>query len=208
MKKTLIIIFIFLALGVTACENNTKKSVNNETTSAVNNLNTTNQTAENNKAASTAAADNSSTSKQSTLGGEQKSNTNNQVSSNTENNNLNQQSKKQEYKAKLDKIQLGFKGFDSTKATTNDMYQQVCKEYTQWDAALNEIYGVLKTQLSASDMKQLQSDELQWIKDRDAKAKSDASEMAGGTMEKVLYQGSMAKSTKERCYLLVDKYMK
>lgn len=112
------------------------------------------------------------------------------------------------YKAKLDKIELGFKGFDDATATTNDMYQKVCREYKQWDDALNEIYGVLKVQLSPGDMKNLQNEELQWIKDRDAKAKSDASEMAGGTMEKVLYEGSLSKSTKERCYVLVDKYMK
>jgi uncharacterized protein YecT (DUF1311 family) len=57
-------------------------------------------------------------------------------------------------------------------------------------------------------MKKLQSEEIQWIKDRDTKAKSDSAEMAGGSMEKVLYEGSLAESTKERCYVLVDKYMK
>lgn len=132
----------------------------------------------------------------------------NQSSSNSQSNTPNQVSKKQEYKAKLDKIKLEFKGSNSASATTNDMYQEVIKEYKQWDAALNEIYGVLKTQLSATDMKKLQNEELQWIKDRDAKAKKDAAEMAGGTMEKVLYQGSLANSTQARCYELVDKYMK
>lgn len=132
----------------------------------------------------------------------------NQSSSNTQSNPSNQGSKKQEYKAKLDKIKLEFKGANSPSATTNDMYQEAYKEYKQWDTALNEIYGVLKTQLSATDMKKLQNEELQWIKDRDAKAKKDAAEMAGGTMEKVLYAGSLANSTQERCYQLVDKYMK
>jgi uncharacterized protein YecT (DUF1311 family) len=132
----------------------------------------------------------------------------NQSSSNPQSSNLNQGSKKQEYKAKLDKIKLEFKGYNSASATTNDMYQEVCKEYKEWDAALNEIYGVLKVQLSASDMKNLQNEELQWIKDRDATAKNAAAEMAGGTMEKVLYQGSLANSTQERCYELIDKYMK
>lgn len=130
------------------------------------------------------------------------------LSTATTSNNLNQESKKQEYKDKLDKIELGFKGFDEAAATTNDMYQHVCNEYKQWDDALNEVYGVLEAQLSASDMKKLQSEESQWIKDRDDKAKNDAAEMAGGSMEKVLYEGSLAKSTKERCYVLVDKYMK
>jgi uncharacterized protein YecT (DUF1311 family) len=134
------------------------------------------------------------------------------TSTTTENSNqsnrLSQQSKKEEYTAKLDKFASEFKKFDNASASTNDMYQEACKEYKQWDDALNEIYGLLKIQLSTSDMKKLQSEEIQWIKDRDAKAKKDASEMSGGSMEKVLYESSMARSTKERCYVLVDKYIK
>ena len=87
------------------------------------------------------------------------------------------------------------------------MYQEECKEHKEWDDELNDIYSVLKAQLSPSDMKNLQSEEIQWIKDRDTKAKSDSAQMAGGTMEKVLYEGSLTKSTRERCYVLVDKYM-
>ena len=134
--------------------------------------------------------------------------TDNKTKSNTESNATNQETKKQEYKAKLDKIELGFKGFDDAAATTKDMYQEACEKYKQWDDELNDIYGVLKVQLSPSDMKNLQNEEIQWMKDRDTKAKNDAAEMAGGSMEKVLYEGSLAKSTKERCYVLVDKYMK
>ena len=209
MKKTIIILLLALALGLAGCENNTKKSVNNQTTSAetTDKSNATEQTTSNNE-------EKSNTDNQTTSNNQEKPNTNNQSnsntqsSSNTKSNNFNQESKKQEYKAKLDKIELEFKGFDDAAATTNDMYQKACKEYKQWDDALNEIYGVLKVQLSESDMKGLQREEIQWIKDRDAKAKNDAAEMAGGSMEKVLYQGSLAKSTKERCYVLVDKYMK
>lgn len=190
MKKNIIIILFVLvsALGLAGCQNNTEKSADNQTIPASTNdkTNTTEKTTPNNQ---------------------EKSNTDNQPSSNTQSNNTNQESKKQEYKAKLDKIELGFKGFDDD-VTTNDMYQHACKEHKQWDDVLNEIYGVLRVQLSPSEMKKLQSEEIQWIKDRDAKAKKDAAEMAGGTMEKVLFAGSLAKSTKERCYVLVDKYMK
>ena len=108
----------------------------------------------------------------------------------------------------MDNIELGFKDFDNTENTTKDMRDHANERYKQWDAALNEIYGVLKMQLSDSDMKNLQNEEIQWIKKRDAKAKEASSEMKGGTMEPVLYTGSLAKSTKERCYELVDKYMK
>ncbi|OPJ60152.1 lysozyme inhibitor LprI family protein [Clostridium chromiireducens] len=191
MKKSIIIFLLAIVFGLVGCDNTTKESVNKqpmETTTAANN--------EVNSKEKTTSNDN------------EKSSDNNKVSFNDKSNNTNQESKKQEYKAKLDNIELGFKGFNDANATTNDMYQEACKEHKQWDDALNEIYGVLKAQLPASDMKKLQNEELQWIKDRDAKAKKDAEEMAGGTMEKVLFQGSLANSTKERCYVLVEKYMK
>jgi uncharacterized protein YecT (DUF1311 family) len=88
------------------------------------------------------------------------------------------------------------------------MYQEACKEQKQWDDVLNDIYGILRVRLSTSDMEKLQSEEIQWVKDMDDEAKKDAAEMAGGTMEKVLFVGSLANSTKEICYVLIDKYMK
>lgn len=133
--------------------------------------------------------------------------TDSQPKSSNESNTTKQKTKKQEHKNKLDEIELGFKGLADKAVTTNDMYEEACKEHKQWDDELNSIYNALKVQLSQSDMKSLQKEEIQWIKDRDSKAKKDASEMAGGTMEKVLYVGSMAESTKERCYVLVEKYM-
>lgn len=203
MKKSIIIFLLVIAFGLVSCDNTTKESVNKQpaetTTTANNDVNSKEQISSNNKIDSK---------KQTTSNNDEKSSDNNKVSSDAKSNNTNQKSKKQEYKAKLDNIELEFKGFSDASATTYDMYQEACREYKQWDDVLNEIYGVLKAQLPASDMKKLQNEELQWIKDRDAKAKKDAEEMAGGTMEKVLFQGSLANSTKERCYVLVDKYMK
>lgn len=191
MKKSIITILLVIAFGIIGCGNTTKESVNNQPTETTTETN-----------------DEQNSTEQNTSNSNDKSSNNNKESSNTKSNNINQESQKQEYKAKLDKIELGFKGAYDTATTTNDMYQEACKEYKQWDDVLNEIYGVLKSQLSASDMKKLQSEEIQWIKDRDDKAKKDAEEMAGGTMEKVLFEGSLANSTKERCYVLVEKYMK
>ncbi|WP_455539357.1 lysozyme inhibitor LprI family protein [Terrisporobacter sp.] len=54
----------------------------------------------------------------------------------------------------------------------------------------------------------MKSEEVVWIKHRDKKAENDASEYAGGTMEGLVYVGSLADSTKERCYELVNTYMK
>ncbi|WML33640.1 lysozyme inhibitor LprI family protein [Clostridium sp. OS1-26] len=118
-------------------------------------------------------------------------------------------SKKEEYRAKLDKIQLELKALDEKDASGKTLYMREAanERYKRWDAALNEIYGVLKGQLSASDMKKLQSEEIKWISNRDAKAKEESSSMKGGTMESVIYMNSMANTTENRCYELVEKYM-
>lgn len=120
-----------------------------------------------------------------------------------------QGSKKQEYRTKLDSIELGLKDLNEKgySGTTAEMRATANENYKRWDTALNEIYNVLKGQLSASDMKKLQSEEIQWIANRDAKAKEASLEMKGGTMESVLYTSSLADTTKKRCYELVEKYM-
>ncbi|MBV7276295.1 DUF1311 domain-containing protein [Clostridiaceae bacterium UIB06] len=118
-------------------------------------------------------------------------------------------SKKQEYKTKLDIIGVELKKLDvKDSGTTADMREAANERYKKWDSALNEIYGVLRGDLSSSDMKKLQNEEIQWISDRDAKAKKASSEMKGGTMEPVIYINSLADTTKQRCYELVEKYMK
>ena len=191
MKKFIIIIHLAVLFGLVGCGNNLKENIDNkpadESIDVNNKIDSKEQAASNNQ---------------------NKSDGDNQVNSSTKNNNQNQESQKEKYKAKLDKMNLDFEKSSNAAITTNDMYQEACKEQKQWDDILNEIYGILKVQLSDSDMKKLQSEEIQWIKDRDEKAKKDAAEMAGGTMEKVLYMWSLANSTKERCYVLVDKYMK
>lgn len=185
MKKGIGIMILLLALGLVGCGSNVATNGNNEPSKAVTDVNSQSK-----------EEANTSTQEKTNIKTDQPSNK------------PNEESKKQKYRAKLDIIELGFKDFSSTEKSTQDMRAHANERYKQWDNALNEIYGVLKVQLSASDMKKLQNEELQWIKKRDAKAKEDASEMKGGTMENVLYADSLAQSTKERCYELVEKYMK
>lgn len=40
--------------------------------------------------------------------------------------------------------------------------------YQMWDGSMNEIFGGLQKQLSASDMVGLKSEQRQWMKDRNA----------------------------------------
>ena len=89
-----------------------------------------------------------------------------------------EESKKQEYINKLDNIEAGLKALDKKDSgTTADMLAAANERYKRWDAALNEIYNALKAQLTSTDMKKLQSEEIQWISDKDAKAKKAAEEM-------------------------------
>ncbi|KJJ40318.1 hypothetical protein UM89_20530 [Bacillus subtilis] len=80
--------------------------------------------------------------------------------------------------------------------------------YQMWDGLLNEIYGALQKQLSASDMAALKIEQRQWIKDRDAAAQKRYDEEGGGSLSRVVQTEELAKQTKERCYELVNTYMK
>ncbi len=132
-------------------------------------------------------------------------------SSTKENNNVSktQESTKQIYKNKLDAIELGMKDLDDLKGgSTLEMKSAAKEEYERWDRALNEIYGVLQKQLSSDDMNELKDEEIKWIESRDEQAKKDSLKYKGGTAETLIYGMSLGQSTKERCYELVEKYMK
>lgn len=122
------------------------------------------------------------------------------------------QSRKQEYKNKLANIDKELKSSKEAKeaesGVTYAMKIYANKQYESWDKALNEIYSVLKQQLPADEMKKVQAEEIQWIKEKEDKAKKAASEFEGGTFAGVAYSDSLAQTTKARCYELVDRYMK
>lgn len=117
---------------------------------------------------------------------------------------------KDEYINKLNSTEKGMSDLDYLyKSGTNG--ELVEAEYTRlkrWDNMLNEIYSLLKTQLTESEMNELKSKQRSWIEYRDKTAKNEASENSGGTLYNVVYNGSLARLTKERCYELVNTYMK
>lgn len=82
------------------------------------------------------------------------------------------------------------------------------ERYELWDALLNEVYGVLKTQLSDKEMQQLRTKQREWITYRDAKADEESLAYAGGTAEGLVYISVLANLTEARCYTLVNDYMK
>ena len=125
--------------------------------------------------------------------------------------NSNTSSTKQIYLEKLNKLDEDLnkslkEKYDS--GITLQMVEAGSEEYSQWDNILNEIYSELKQQLTEKEMDKLTEEELNWIKIRDEKSEAAANEFKGGTMEPLNKVMSLITSTKERCYELVNQYMK
>ncbi|MGL4570822.1 MAG: lysozyme inhibitor LprI family protein [Clostridium sp.] len=99
----------------------------------------------------------------------------------------------------IDKMEPGY--------TDPEMRQNASAEYTAWDNELNDIYGYLKNNLPQDKFKVLEKEEVQWIKDKEAKAKKNSEQYKGGTMERLEYICTLASETKNRCYELVNNYM-
>ncbi|WP_298470158.1 lysozyme inhibitor LprI family protein [Psychrobacillus sp. FSL K6-4046] len=117
---------------------------------------------------------------------------------------------KEAYLSKLDEIEDSLKEFDKVyeSGTQADMNQAKSETFKRWDEALNEIYDVLKEQLTESDFEDLKKEQEDWIVQRDQIAEEKSQEAEGGTLEPFLYASALADLTKERCYELVNKYMK
>lgn len=77
-----------------------------------------------------------------------------------------------------------------------------------WDGLLNEIYEVLEKQLPAEEMEQLRKEQREWIDNRDQTAKEASLKYEGGTMEQLEYVKVENDLTEERCFELVENYMK
>ena len=117
------------------------------------------------------------------------------------------QSRKGEYLQKLGDIEYEVSLIDYG-VSTMEMQGASYEVLDKWDKALNDIYGVLKAQLSSSDMEDLKIKQREWIKLRDTSADKAGSEFEGGSMEELTYTDVLGSMTRERCYYLVNEYMK
>jgi uncharacterized protein YecT (DUF1311 family) len=119
--------------------------------------------------------------------------------------------RRQEFLEKLDNIQKELDALpvkkDSDAGITNAMRSYYGISYDMYDKAINEIYTLLKNQLSSETMKTLQAEQIKWIKQKEADANKEASQFKGGTFEFVAFNSSLYESTKKRCYELVNNYM-
>ena len=122
-----------------------------------------------------------------------------------------QHSYKNEYINKLNLIEESMSDLDYLyeSGVTIDLVEAEGIRIKRWDDMLNEIYALLKVQLTEREMKELKNKQLNWIKYRDKTADNEAyAESGGGSLYNVVYNGSLARLTKERCYELVNIYMK
>ncbi|MCM3722838.1 lysozyme inhibitor LprI family protein [Solibacillus isronensis] len=121
---------------------------------------------------------------------------------------------KEKYLAKLADVEKSVKEFDEIFDQIFDQGIQVemtaaeGEIFSKWDMLLNEIYADLKKTLPPNDMSKLREEQRDWLEYRDEKATEDALQYKGGSMETLQYESTQAQLTKERCYQLVDLYMK
>lgn len=131
------------------------------------------------------------------------------VASEAINNELLVYSYKNEYINKLNSVEEGMSDLDYLyeNGITVELIEAEETKLKRWDDMLNEIYSLLKIQLTESEMKELKSKQLSWIEYRDTTANNEASEEGGGSLSTIVYYSSLARLTKERCYELVNTYM-
>lgn len=119
-------------------------------------------------------------------------------------------SRRDEYTKKLKDIEKGLADLEAIIAngTQVEMNEAQAKILKRWDDALNEIYGVLEEQLSTKEVSSLREEQREWIKQRDKVAEEEALKYEGGSLAPFEYLSTKARMTKERCYELVEGYMK
>ncbi|MBD8036778.1 DUF1311 domain-containing protein [Solibacillus sp. A46] len=133
---------------------------------------------------------------------------NNSIKENAEQNST---GSKEKYLAKIAEVENGIKELDPVfeNGTQIELTEAQVEVFERWDALLNEIYKQLETQqLSPNDMNKLREEQRKWLTHRDEKAAEAASKFEGGSMKNLEYASVQAQLTKERCYELVEKYMK
>lgn len=114
----------------------------------------------------------------------------------------------EDYRTRLEEIdsQIADQRSRNDGTTTYDMWAMAENERKLWDSELNSIYSVIKSHIPEGELEALVKDERAWIVSRDAKASEDAGKYAGGTLESVEYSASLAASTRDRAYYLVETY--
>lgn len=114
----------------------------------------------------------------------------------------------EDYRNRLGEIENTIQNLENSGSanTTDAMREAAAYEYRLWDAELNQIYQAIMAVLPDEEADTLRGRERRWIRKRDTAAKQAAERYKGGTMENVEYTASLANSTRDRAYELLDLY--
>lgn len=119
--------------------------------------------------------------------------------------------RRKEYIERLDNIQKEFDELpekkDADEGITIAMKSYYGKAYEMYDKELNDIYALLKEELSPEVMNDLEIKQLKWIEEKERKAREEEAKFQGGTFEYVAGYIVLYEATKEKCYELVNQYM-
>lgn len=112
------------------------------------------------------------------------------------------------FKERLDDIDDIIKRMEDSASvnTTEGLLEAASYEYRLWDAELNQIYQSIMEVISDKESDGLRVRERRWIRKRDEAAKNASKKYKGGAMENVEYTSSLAESTRERAYELLELY--
>ncbi len=93
-----------------------------------------------------------------------------------------------------------------TDNTVHSVKSAAQTEQRIWERELDAVYTLLIGSLDEESGGELRSEQQKWIISRDQKAQDASKKNSGGSMESVEYIASIAASTRERVYELVEQY--
>lgn len=201
-------LLVILLVGMSACSSN---SSDDDITSTKNQSNS--ESTPQSKDDSSQSNDSHSESTQVEDNQEQADNTEDTTSANTTSESQEEkvEGRRAEFLERLDNIQKELDALPekehADKGVTNAMKNYYGRAYEMYDEELNEIYALLKKELSPETMEDLKAEQIQWIDQKEDKANKERLEYEGGTFENVALYMSLYESTKDRSYELVNKYM-
>lgn len=96
---------------------------------------------------------------------------------------------------------------EASDSSTYSMKNLAEKELQMWNLEMNSLYGTILKALGTDEAAELEKSQQAWLKSRDTKAEDTARKYSGGSLEGVEYTASLAESTRQRAYDLVDEYI-
>ena len=89
---------------------------------------------------------------------------------------------------------------------TADMREATTELSETWENELNTVYSLLMEKLPKAEKVKLENEQKKWLKNRNIKAKKDAKEAEGGTMEPLLFTSSIKDLNEKRAIELAKRY--